>query len=277
MDSLVANYASSDDDEAEQIKPPAKSLFRSLPQTKSSPFASSLFSSLPPPQTTAPSSQPPEDPKPTNVKKVVKFTPPINLALLRSIKDEDDDDDDLKKKRKSFEDFSSKKSLFELMPAPKSSRCLGIGAASVSSGRKSAVEADNVPNLQNAKVAEVDAEEQMLASGDQSSNFVNSGGYFAGVGGSENDESYYNNGRENWDYSNCAAEVESETVAALPLDMSRVRGKRGRNIIPLDIVEVKQDELVKNRPRPDQVKATGIAFGPAYQVSLLHTTIHYLS
>lgn len=46
----------------------------------------------------------------------------------------------------------------------------------------------------------------------------------------------------------------------------RVPGKRGRNEVPVEVVEVKQDELMKNRPREDQVKLTGIAFGPSYQV-----------
>ena len=46
-----------------------------------------------------------------------------------------------------------------------------------------------------------------------------------------------------------------------------VLGKRGRKEIPTEeIVEIKQDELMKNRPREDQVKLTGIAFGPSYQV-----------
>lgn len=45
----------------------------------------------------------------------------------------------------------------------------------------------------------------------------------------------------------------------------RIPEKRRRNEVPLEIVEVKQDELMKNRPRQDQVKLTGIAFGPSYQ------------
>ncbi|XP_017983923.1 PREDICTED: proline-rich protein PRCC [Theobroma cacao] len=45
----------------------------------------------------------------------------------------------------------------------------------------------------------------------------------------------------------------------------KVKGKRGRNELPTEIVEVRQDELMKNRPREDQVKMTGIAFGPSYQ------------
>lgn len=48
-----------------------------------------------------------------------------------------------------------------------------------------------------------------------------------------------------------------------------ILGKRGRNEIPADIIEVKQDELMSNRPREDQAKLTGIAFGPAYQVLIL--------
>lgn len=48
----------------------------------------------------------------------------------------------------------------------------------------------------------------------------------------------------------------------------KVTGKRGRSEIPAEIVEVKQDELMKNRPREDQMKLTGIAFGPSYQVNL---------
>ncbi|PQQ20121.1 proline-rich protein PRCC [Prunus yedoensis var. nudiflora] len=61
----------------------------------------------------------------------------------------------------------------------------------------------------------------------------------------------------------------SETAAlALPgTDVSgiKVNKKRGRNEVPTEIIEVKQDELMKNRPREDQAKSTGIAFGPSYQ------------
>ncbi|KAJ8561471.1 hypothetical protein K7X08_033948 [Anisodus acutangulus] len=45
----------------------------------------------------------------------------------------------------------------------------------------------------------------------------------------------------------------------------RLPGKRGRNDAPPQIVEVNQDELMKNRPREDQTRLTGIAFGPSYQ------------
>ncbi|CAH1413922.1 unnamed protein product [Lactuca virosa] len=52
-------------------------------------------------------------------------------------------------------------------------------------------------------------------------------------------------------------------------NMTRVPGKRGRNEILHEIIEVSQDELMKNRPREDQVKSTGIAFGPSYQSPIL--------
>ncbi|PWA73481.1 hypothetical protein CTI12_AA259850 [Artemisia annua] len=63
-------------------------------------------------------------------------------------------------------------------------------------------------------------------------------------------------------------EVGPEVSAAeVVQSVARVPGKRGRNEIPTAVIEVSQDELMKNRPREDQVKATGIAFGPAYQRS----------
>ncbi|OAY80517.1 Proline-rich protein PRCC [Ananas comosus] len=53
--------------------------------------------------------------------------------------------------------------------------------------------------------------------------------------------------------------------ASVVADVGMSKGKRGRNEMPIEIVEVKQEELVKNRPREDQAKLTGIAFGPSYQ------------
>ncbi|KAL3517898.1 hypothetical protein ACH5RR_020487 [Cinchona calisaya] len=76
---------------------------------------------------------------------------------------------------------------------------------------------------------------------------------------------YVNYGQceSNWDDGSTAtAAPEGSGLAENAL---RVSGKRGRNSVPQEIVEVKQDDLMKNRPREDQVKVTGIAFGPAYQ------------
>lgn len=67
--------------------------------------------------------------------------------------------------------------------------------------------------------------------------------------------------------------TDGSTASAVPQmsgpteSVLRTSGKRGRSDAPVEIVEVKQDELMKNRPREDQVKLTGIAFGPAYQVT----------
>ncbi|XVF19034.1 hypothetical protein REPUB_Repub11eG0075700 [Reevesia pubescens] len=79
-------------------------------------------------------------------------------------------------------------------------------------------------------------------------------------------ESYWNyHGQyeNNW-ADGSAATTLPETTGMTEIGV-KVKGKRGRNELPTEIVEVKQDELMKNRPREDQVKMTGIAFGPSYQ------------
>ncbi|KAL5212369.1 hypothetical protein ABZP36_023216 [Zizania latifolia] len=51
----------------------------------------------------------------------------------------------------------------------------------------------------------------------------------------------------------------------LPPEVGRIGGKRGRNDKPAEILEVNQAELMKNRPKEDKSKLTGMAFGPSYQ------------
>ncbi|KAL6888438.1 hypothetical protein ACP4OV_009464 [Aristida adscensionis] len=51
----------------------------------------------------------------------------------------------------------------------------------------------------------------------------------------------------------------------LPPEVGRIGGKRGRNDMPTEILEVNQAELMKNRPKVDKSKLTGLAFGPSYQ------------
>uniref|UniRef100_A0A0D9VCU0 Proline-rich protein PRCC n=1 Tax=Leersia perrieri TaxID=77586 RepID=A0A0D9VCU0_9ORYZ len=51
----------------------------------------------------------------------------------------------------------------------------------------------------------------------------------------------------------------------LPPEVGRIGGKRGRSGMPAEILEVNQAELMKNRPREDKSKLTGMAFGPSYQ------------
>ncbi|CAI9267243.1 unnamed protein product [Lactuca saligna] len=67
---------------------------------------------------------------------------------------------------------------------------------------------------------------------------------------------------EIWIDKNMQPEISK---AAAIQNITRVPGKRGRNEIPHEIIEVSQDELVKNQPQEDQFKSTGIAFGSSYQ------------
>lgn len=55
------------------------------------------------------------------------------------------------------------------------------------------------------------------------------------------------------------AMVDTENVVRIP-------EKKRRNEVPPEILEVEQEALIKNRPRQNQVKLTGIASGPLYQV-----------
>ncbi|KAA0058210.1 ubiquitin carboxyl-terminal hydrolase 36 [Cucumis melo var. makuwa] len=74
-------------------------------------------------------------------------------------------------------------------------------------------------------------------------------------------ESYGNYG----DHMQYGSEPAGQPTIGDTENSVRIPEKRRRNEVPLEIVEVKQDELIKNRPRQDQVKLTGIAFGPSYQ------------
>ncbi|XP_027164114.1 uncharacterized protein DDB_G0271670 [Coffea eugenioides] len=77
--------------------------------------------------------------------------------------------------------------------------------------------------------------------------------------------SYANYGQYENNWADVPTAAVGPEVSGFAENALRVSGKRGRNNAPEEIVEVKQDELMKNRPREDQVKLTGIAFGPAYQ------------
>lgn len=81
-----------------------------------------------------------------------------------------------------------------------------------------------------------------------------------------NNGSYGNYGHYENNWVDGSSAVATEIPVAASESLTRIPGKRGRSDIPQKIIEVKQDELIKNRPREDQVKLTGIAFGPAYQV-----------
>ncbi|KAL2455041.1 Mitotic checkpoint protein PRCC [Abeliophyllum distichum] len=237
-------------------------------------------------------------------KRVVQFRPPsIMNPISTNAKDEEEDSDEdekeiQRKKSKESVSTSSVKSFLSSIPAPKNSTTLGALPSASGTGRRSMLETDaSASNLNNVGTMGSDAAvNSSIGYSDQSgdgsslsydrSNW-NSGsesydGYGAGyddnVGAGEGVD-YSNWKGQTGDYANYGAgygQYESnwidESGATAVAEASRlaesglqVPGKRGRNDTPEQIVEVKQDELLKNRPREDQVKLTGIAFGPAYK------------
>ncbi|XP_060202995.1 uncharacterized protein LOC132631438 [Lycium barbarum] len=334
MESLFANYASSDEDEEHQQQlqpssssksssssssflslPPPKSqsktstsvkpleisdkpssFLSSLPQPKSTSSSSSLFSVLPPPKADPLSSL---DTKP---KRVVQFKPPVNPFSVKSNtvdhEDEDEDEDEKEKQRKrsgSFTQTATVKSFLSSIPAPKNSTTLGVLGSG--SGRRSTIEAD-VPVPNNSAISnEVVVNESQQVDGSFASSiggfdgpsehtnwnqqsYVNHEGYagysndgasdcshaapssvnYAGYDSNYGAYTGYEQYGHNWtDGSSASAVTETAEIAF------KLPGKRGRNDAPPQIVEVNQDELMKNRPREDQARLTGIAFGPSYQ------------
>lgn len=256
-------------------EPTASSIFSSLPPPNSSP----VFSSLPPPISVSNA-----DPKP---KRIVQFRPPI---MLKPPIDEDDDEEEEEKKIKSSQEVaspsgsSSLSSFFSSLPAPKNT--LGSGSAPVlGAGRRSVVQT-NAPTsnydgnaLENSRVAINEGQENYAGNwGDESSfstseppttetdpsiwtpNDANYGNYqyYEDSGSNVNYEVNHGN------YDGTSAMLAPENAAFVDI-VAKMPGKRGRREIPAEIVEVKQDELMKNRPREHQIKSTGIAFGPSYQ------------
>ena len=219
-------------------------------------------------------------------------------------KDEDDDEDDEeveeereKKRRRQLAQDTSVKSFLSSMPVPKNSAAstLGGGAApSSGSGRRSIIETEtSEPAASGSDASGVNSEvsydsnvgnnqgnwdygsyaysDEVAVAGDQS--YAGCGGYSAYVssGGYDNFGNYVHcdagwhdasAGAVAPDASGAMASVTSGSVESLV----SVDGKRRKGQVPTEIVEVKQEELIKNRPREDHSKLTGIAFGPSYQV-----------
>lgn len=322
MESLCANYASSDEEEQVTLPPPkSTSSFLSLPAPNShdqqlrppnvgitTSSSSSLFSVLPPPKTTM--EDPPllnsSDPKP---KRVVQFKPPVNPFSLKSYSlDEDDEDEDEKEKQRkrsrSFAQTSSVKSFLSTIPAPKNSNTLGVLGSG--SGRRSTIQADvPVPdpvssnevlvnsNTEYSESQQIDGSFQSVMGGFdgpsqhnadwKAQGYVNQEEYagYDNDGASEHspaappnvnyveyDSNYgaytgYEQYGHNWTDGSSA--TEASTITNTAEVVFRLPGKRGRSDAPQNIVEVNQDELMKNGPREDQSRLTGIAFGPSYQ------------
>lgn len=321
MDSLLATYASSDEEDNQPQQQQSNSNSQTLKTTNSSSsnpkpkssaesiessnsLSKSLFSKLPQPKSER------SDPFSLKPKKVVQFRPPV---IRKVIDDDDDDEDDNKKKVVKKDDFipqaPSVKSWLSSIPAPRNSGSLGSLSSSGGTGRRSIVESE-VPALSSLKdsgkdTVNVNVNKDNTYVGVNANAVETSADYvnydYSNYGGYENVETGYSSygpaapagddyasysSYEGYsDYGNnvqyeskwvdrSGGNLESEvSVATVIQNVARVPGKRGRNEIPQEIIEVSQDELMKNRPREDQVKATGIAFGPSYQVMTLKMII----
>ncbi|KAJ6363148.1 hypothetical protein OIU78_003350 [Salix suchowensis] len=271
----------------------------------------SLFSSLPQPKTET-LQQPTSNltPSESNPKKVVQFKPPINRPSILDEEDEEEEEMEKERKRKKMEsllqsDSSSVKGFLSSIPAPRNSSTLGVGSLGSGSGRRSVIETEGPTSSSAGVGAEdesgVDQSSEGYVSYDggyvgfdhNGGDNVNYGSYESGAdqsvgqnvvgvgadgvnyGGYESYGGYGDSGQygSNWDAGSVAAVAETGGGGAVETAV-RMMGKRRRNEIPTEIIEVKQDELIKNRPREDQVKSTGIAFGPAYQVLHLLLFVH---
>nr|ACU18505.1 unknown [Glycine max] len=320
MDSLLANYASSGEEEDQQQPSPPKttsfsslpqpksSLFQSLPQPKSSPF-SSLFQSLPPPKqpssesASLPNPNPNPNPKPQieepRPKRVVQFRPPIiPLPNPTQLDDDDDDEEEERNRRKnkleSSTQTSSVKSFLASIPAPRNTATLGVQASS-GSGRRSILETESPAPASNSggsnnfpvdqSTGDYENYENYQYATDQYANYYGNYGSGAepGSSGTESEAGVAAYGTEQYgnygdayaaygdygQYGNNWGDVSAATpvpeASGISDSVMRIPGKRGRHEIPTEAIEVKQEELIKNRPREDQAKLTGIAFGPTYQ------------
>lgn len=263
--------------------------------TRGKSSSSSFLSSLPPPKSRQ------QNPSPSLPKRVVQIKLPVNPNL-----DDDEDDEEeeekARKKRRQMESAaaasnnSSVKSFLSAMPAPKSSQTLGalpsLGSGS-GTGRRSILETEtpaitqSTDQTQSFSCSETEQVDNYYAGYEQNpSANVEAFGYeqnpsgsgdMSGYGGYEQNPSgsgdvsgyvgYDGGGGGNaWNGGGGFEGTRGVPEAFIAMDSGARRGRRGRNDFPTEIVEVKQDELMKNRPRVDQVKSTGIAFGPTYQV-----------
>ncbi|KAL9242149.1 hypothetical protein vseg_016177 [Gypsophila vaccaria] len=279
MDSLLSSYASSSDDDDDHHPPPPRQQPHQPPRQppSSTKPTSSLFASLPPPSSTKdltflPSNRPESGPA-TNphlgrggpAKRVVQFHPPkfsqtVGLRGDKADEDEDDDDDDdekereIKRSRQTVRDTSAK-SFLSSMPAPKNS---GLGGGGPTGGRRTTIDApvaDNVSPEPPAPNVDVVAPNASMYSYDNE-------GY--------EQQHYYDGSVSGWSYGGSEGGLEGGGLqgtgpSGVESFVGGGGGRRRKDRAPVEIVEVKQDELMKNRPTQDKSKLTGIAFGPSYQ------------
>lgn len=208
--------------------------------------------------------------------------------------EEEEDEEEKERKRKKAElagQTPSVKSFLSSIPAPRNSVSLGVLGSGLGTGRRSVIVASNLGSENAVNEVGVSGGEiasvENVTTGDYSSwgnkdenyaSFDAHSGYVGGDGNVEystsiaatGDYSSNDNDNENYasyrQYSNNWAEGSSAAAPEVPIERAlRLPAKRGRKDDPPQFIEVSQDELMKNRPREDQTKMTGIAFGPAYQ------------
>ncbi|KAE8710368.1 poly(rC)-binding protein 3-like [Hibiscus syriacus] len=250
MESLLANYASSGDDEPQQITHPPTIKNPSLPPPKSS----SLFSSLPQPKQPLKSALNDENDgdggKIAAGTRLLWVLPPLQVQ----------EGDPLSKPPKSPHPLLKKKAR-QVLTIMDTVIQIMIG---VQMQTPEILWITVIMQLIKILIPENYYVNYADYSNYQSSVDTNSGSTdVATIYGS------YESANYNVQYENNWADGSATTMLPEPSRMAelgvKVKGKRGRNEIPTEIFEVKQDELMKNRPREDQGKMTGIAFGPSYQ------------
>uniref|UniRef100_A0A2N9G3M1 Reverse transcriptase domain-containing protein n=1 Tax=Fagus sylvatica TaxID=28930 RepID=A0A2N9G3M1_FAGSY len=260
--------------------PKSSSLFQSLPLPKPKPNTST-FSSLPPPKSLNPKPNQPSSSDPIP-KRVVQFRPPLAPPSIKSthLDDDDDDEEEQEKERnrrresESLAQAPSVKSFLSSIPAPKNSTTLGVQSSS-GSGRRAIVDTEAPATASPVSAVDDESGNDANYVNYESQNvgdyYVNYDGYANYQMGSDQNANF--DGQSQYgtsgggDSSNYDDNYKADYLSGIAQSEISVLGKRGRKEIPADIVEVKQDELMKNRPREDQVKSTGIAFGPSYQIN----------
>ncbi|RDX86146.1 hypothetical protein CR513_32552, partial [Mucuna pruriens] len=282
---------------------PKSSLFQSLPQPKSSLFQSLPPPKQPSSPKPKPQIEEPQ-PQPKRVVQFRPPIIPLpNPKELEEDDDDDDEEEERSRRRKleSSTQTSSVKSFLASIPAPRNAATLGVQASS-GSGRRSILETESpappsssggssaVPVDQSAGDYENHQNHESYGNyenyqyaTDQYGSYYGSGTKpessgtepVAGVAAYGTDHQYGNYGDaygsyggygqyvNNW--GDVSAAAVPEVVSGVGDSVVRIPGKRGRHEVPTEVIEVKQEELIKNRPREDQVKLTGIAFGPSYQ------------
>ncbi|XP_057820446.2 uncharacterized protein LOC131033285 [Cryptomeria japonica] len=250
MDSLLANYASSDEEEQQQNQQQLQS--RSI-------GSETLFSRLPPPKPTF--NLPP--PKSKSNKRLVQFRPPLKAAVAVEEEEEEEEKEPPPKKRIG----ESSGGLFALLPPPKNTQTLGGGGGS----RRTILEPDATTAA--SAVTDVPApasqEPQLEASCnvEATQQFVGQYDYNAYYY-SEPTQQFVGQDDYNGYYYSAPDQVSTETVppqVQLPLESKNKKGGRKAFEIGSDVIEIKQEQLMGNKPRQDQVNLTGIAFGPSYK------------